>query len=84
MARSVRDAVLLLNALVAEDVQDEITSNLRTRTPLDYTAFLQEDGLQGKRIGVMRQHFGRNATLDALMETQLQVLRYQEQRMLLL
>ncbi len=75
MARTVRDAVLLLNVLVAEDVQDEITSNLRTRTPLDYTAFLQEDGLQGKRIGVMRQHFGRNATLDALMETQLQVLR---------
>jgi len=75
MARSVRDAALLLNALVAEDIDDLITSNLRTRTPLDYTAFLREDALQGKRIGVMRQTFGRDAALDALMETQLQVLR---------
>lgn len=75
MARSVRDATLLLNALVAEDVDDQITSNLRTRTPLDYTAFLRADALQGKRIGVMRQAFGRDAALDALMETQLQVLR---------
>jgi len=75
MARTVRDAVLLLNALVAEDVQDEITTNLRTRTPLDYTAFLRADGLSGKRIGVMRQTFGRDAALDAMMETQLQLLR---------
>lgn len=75
MARSVRDAALLLNALVAEDVDDLITSNLRTRTPLDYTAFLRADALQGKRIGVLRQHFGRDAALDALMEAQLQVLR---------
>ncbi len=75
MARSVRDAALLLNALVAEDVDDLITSNLRTRTPLDYTAFLREDALEGKRIGVMRQTFGRDAALDALMEAQLQVLR---------
>lgn len=75
MARSVRDAVLLLNALVAEDIQDEITTNQQTRAPLDYTSFLQADGLNGKRIGVMRQTFGRNAPLDALMETQLQVLR---------
>lgn len=75
MARSVSDLVLLLNALVAEDPQDEITSNMRTRTPLDYTAYLRANGLQGKRIGVMRQSFGRNAALDALMETQLQVLR---------
>ena len=75
MARTMRDAVLLLNTLVAEDPQDQVTSNLRTRTPLDYTAFLREDGLQGKRIGVMRQSFGRNAALDAMMETQLQVLR---------
>ncbi len=75
MARSVRDAALLLNALVAEDVDDLITSNLRTRTPLDYTAFLREDALEGKRIGVMRQAFGRDAALDALMEAQLQVLR---------
>jgi len=75
MARTVRDAALLLNALVAEDVQDAITTNLRTRTPLDYTAFLRADGLRGKRIGVMRQTFGRDAALDAMMETQLQVLR---------
>lgn len=75
MARSVEDIALLLNALVAADPSDDITNNLRTRTPLDYTVYLRSNALQGKRIGVQRQLFGTDAALDQLMEIQLDLLR---------
>lgn len=75
MTRSVKDAALLLNALVVADPEDDITTNSHTRNPVDYTLALQADGLRGKRIGVMRQDFGKDAALDALMEQQLTTLR---------
>lgn len=75
MARTVTDAALLLNALVAADPEDDITTNPHTRNPVDYTLALQRDALRGKRIGVMRQDFGKDAPLDALMEQQLTMLR---------
>ena len=75
MARTVRDAALLLNALVATDPEDYITTNVQTRNPVDYTVYLLADGLRGQRIGVLRQDFGQNPALDALMEEQLTILR---------
>lgn len=75
MARSVTDLALLLTAMVGADTEDDITTNMRTREPLDYTAFLRTGALLGKRIGVQRQLFGKNVELDALLETQLNVLR---------
>lgn len=75
MARSVEDLSLLLNALVAADPEDDITTNMRTRSPLDYSTFLRVDALQGKRIGVQRQLFGVDPALDALLEEQLGILR---------
>lgn len=75
MGRTVEDVALLLAAMVAEDPQDAITTNLRTRSQLDYTAYLRENALQGKRIGIQRQFFERIPALDALMEEQLDLLR---------
>lgn len=74
MGRNVIDVAILLNALVAHDPSDDITDNPQARTPIDYTQSLDRESLQGKRIGVMRQFFGHNANLDALMQMQLQVL----------
>lgn len=75
MARSVTDLALLLTALVGADAEDDITTNMRTREPLDYTAYLRAGALRGKRIGVQRQLFGKDVALDALMEAQLDILR---------
>lgn len=75
MTRTVTDAALLMNVLVAADPEDEITTNMRTRTPLDYTRYLVPDGLRGKRIGVMGQDFSQSPELNALMDEQLEVLR---------
>ncbi|NWQ40597.1 amidase [Bacillus sp. EB106-08-02-XG196] len=56
MARSVRDAALLLNAITGRDEDDAIT---RTN-PLvekDFTEHLRKDGLKGKRIGIASEGF---------------------------
>src|SRR5579862_905354 len=50
LARTVRDAAILLNVLAAADPEDAATQQLRR--PPDYTAFLDPDGLRGARIGV--------------------------------
>ncbi|MEZ5344480.1 MAG: amidase [Pyrinomonadaceae bacterium] len=68
MARTVTDAVILLNAMLGEDKTDPITSQGKTKGEKDYTKFLIKDGLKGARLGVVRQYFGRNAALDELME----------------
>ena len=74
MARTVTDAVILLNAMVGEDKNDSITSQATTKGEKDYTKFLDKDGLKDAKIGVVRQYFGRNARLDKLMEENLKKL----------
>jgi amidase len=74
MCRTVADAALVLSAIVGTDTNDAITSQA-SKGEKDYTKFLKKDGLRGKKIGVMRQYFGRNERVDNLMETSLQVLK---------
>jgi amidase len=50
LARTVRDAAILLNVLAAQDPGDEATRDLRR--PPDYTAVLDKNGLRGARIGI--------------------------------
>ncbi len=50
LARTVRDAAILLNVLAASDPRDPATEGLRR--PTDYTSGLDQDGLRGARIGV--------------------------------
>lgn len=75
MARTVSDAVILLNAMVGDDKNDSITSQSKTKGTDDYTKFLDKDGLKGARLGVIRQYFGRNEKLDELMEANLKILK---------
>ena len=56
MARSVRDATLLLDAMVGYDPADEYTAAYAAaRPPASYAALLDASALQGARIGVLRQ-----------------------------
>lgn len=75
MARTVTDAAILLNAMVGADSNDAITIDAESQTSNDYTLFLQNDGLMGKRIGVVRQLFGADPVLNELLEAQLDILR---------
>ncbi|MDO8910107.1 MAG: amidase [Pseudohongiella sp.] len=74
MARSVADAAALLTVMAGVDPADSVTLNVATSEPTDYSNFLQTGALAGKRIGVMRSLFGRNAEVDALMEQQLEIM----------
>jgi amidase len=55
MARSVRDAALLLNAMVAPDPGDPATARRPGVIP-DYTSNLSREALRGVRIGVLRNY----------------------------
>ena len=75
MARSVRDAALLLGTIAGTDPRDPATAPAGTRGLNDYTPFLDADGLRGARIGVQRSAFGAHEAVDRLMEEVIAVAR---------
>lgn len=75
MARSVRDAALLLAVIVGRDEGDAVTANSIGRTVFDYQLHLKADGLKGARIGVLRDKMGANAQVDAAMEKAIVAMR---------
>ena len=78
MARTVRDAAILLSALTGVDARDAATARSRGHVPQDYTAGLDANGLRGTRIGVVRQRYmGYSTKTDALVEAALDVMRQQ-------
>ena len=54
MARSVGDATRILEVIAGYDPKDEVTRHSKGKIPSSYTQFLDADGLQGARIGVLR------------------------------
>jgi amidase len=56
LARTVRDAAILLGALAVPGKQQ------------DFTKFLDPNGLKGARLGIERKFFGANAAQDRVME----------------
>jgi len=75
MARSVADAAALLNVLAGYDPDDPATEPLKSRAPVDYTQFLNRDGLRGVRIGVMRKDAGFHDEVEALFNHTIETLR---------
>src|SRR5262249_38179759 len=67
IARTVRDAALILGALAGVDPRDEATNASRGQSVTDYTQFLDKDGLRGMRLGVARKYFGFNEHVDKLL-----------------
>jgi amidase len=71
MARTVADAAALLNVISGPDPRDPATVEADKKSKPDYTAFLNPDGLAGKRLGVAREFFDFHPKVEALMETAL-------------
>lgn len=67
MARSVEDAALLLEAMAGFDARDEASAIAHAKT-INYTKALKRDGLQGARIGVVRNALGANQRLQAIID----------------
>jgi len=68
MARSVRDAAILLGIMADADAEDAATSDGQRKQFSDYTKFLDPSGLKGARLGVVRKYFGFNDAVDRLMD----------------
>jgi amidase len=75
MARSVRDAAILLGVLAGTDPSDIATVGTSGKAEKDYTKFLNPDGLKSARIGVARSFFGFNTRVDELMEKAIKVMK---------
>ncbi|MDZ7769079.1 MAG: amidase family protein [Woeseiaceae bacterium] len=75
MARTVRDAALMLNAMAAADDSDPAAAN-RPPTVPDFAANLSADGLDGKRIGVVRSYSGagRDARVEQMLDDSIRLL----------
>jgi Asp-tRNA(Asn)/Glu-tRNA(Gln) amidotransferase A subunit family amidase len=61
MARTVTDATKMLNVLTGFDPGDLATAWSVGNIQKDYTKNLKKDGLKGKRIGILRSFFGKDA-----------------------
>ncbi len=77
MTRTVRDAALLLSALVGPDDRDAATKQAVGKNATDYTRHLDVTGLKGARLGVARQFFGFNDHVERLMDDVLALLQKQ-------
>lgn len=77
MARTVRDAAIALGALAGIDTSDEKTLAGEGEFHRDYTQFLKEDGLKGKRIGLYKAPLGANYKVDILMKQAVEFLKDQ-------
>ncbi len=75
MARTLRDAGLLLSALAGADPEDTTTMGNERRVFSDYTKFLDPNGLQGMRIGVVRKLSGFHEGVDVLMNEALEGMK---------
>jgi amidase len=74
IARTVADAVALLDAMAGVDPADDAT--LRQPRTGSYTTFLDPQGLKGARIGVVRKRlFGNNADADRVAEAAIAVMK---------
>lgn len=65
MARTVTDLARLLEVLVGYDSEDPLTSRGVGKVPESYTGSLDREGLQGARIGVLRELLSSNSKPEA-------------------
>ena len=77
MARTVRDAALLLTVMTGVDADDPATSDAEIHH--DYSANLTADGLNGKRIGILRSFYGAgsNPNVEAIYDASIAALEDQ-------
>jgi amidase len=68
MARTVSDAVILLQALAGADPVDSATRESTAKPAPDYLVGLKADGLKGARIGVARNLAGFHEGVDSIFD----------------
>lgn len=77
MARTVADAATALGVLTGIDPNDSKTAASEGKFLTDYTPFLKEDGLKGKRLGWFTSARGTHFKVDTLMQHAVNYMRSQ-------
>jgi amidase len=77
MARSVKDAAILLGGLAGVDERDPVTRQSAAHSLTDYTKFLDPNGLKGKRIGVEKSFLKGHEGVVALYKEAIETLKQQ-------
>ena len=77
MARTVKDAAILLGVLVGIDSKDAVTNESMGKSFTDYTPFLNASALKGKRIGVERKQQGKNQYMHQLQQNAIDLIKKQ-------
>ncbi len=75
IARTVRDAAILLGVLAGVDPQDAATAESKQHASRDYAQFLDDSGLKGATIGVARNFFGFKDVVETVMADALEALK---------
>jgi len=78
MARTVKDAALLLGAMTGVDAADPVTAGSAGKFKTDYTPYLDPNGLKGKRIGIEKSFLsGGHEGVVALFQEAIATLKAQ-------
>ena len=77
MARTVKDAALLLTALAGVDPEDAVTKESQHVTGINYAADLDAGGLKGKKIGIEKAALTGHEGVVALFQDAIAVLKAQ-------
>ncbi|MGI8584110.1 MAG: amidase [Chitinophagaceae bacterium] len=77
MARTVKDAAILLGALTSIDNADAVTNQSSGKSQKDYTGFLTADGLKGKKIGIEKSFLKGHEGVVALYKQAIEILKVQ-------
>ncbi|WP_121357204.1 amidase [Flavisolibacter nicotianae] len=75
MARTVKDAAILLSVLAGMDPADTVTGESKGKTEKDYTRFLDANGLRGKRIGIEKSFLSGHEGVVGLYRNAIDVLK---------
>ena len=77
MARTVKDATILLGILTGVDSDDPVTNESKGKAQKDYTQFLDANGLKGKKIGVEKSFMEGHEGVVGLYKQAIDVLKNQ-------
>jgi len=75
IARTVRDAAILLGALTGIDPRDAATNSSRGHSLTDYTKTLDKGALKGARIGVLRRDLAEQSPVSGVFAESLKAMQ---------
>ncbi|MBN9383185.1 MAG: amidase [Chitinophagaceae bacterium] len=77
MARTVKDAAILLGALAGVDEKDPVTKGSVGHTSTDYSVYCLKDGLKGAKVGVEKSQLNGHEGVVALYRQAMETMKQQ-------